>query len=314
MAKVRLRYIIFTLVVTCFFTLSLSSESVKSSDGIGSQYHGAGSEGAFQDGVNELHSKSNYVKKFQAIFDMTELAKKELSRASYKTLCQRAIGEVLSIEEQINQPDFKMKMTKRLNRAISEEGKQHVIDADYTTVLQKSLDRLTMIKEHLIGQRANDNDVEEKSPFQTTLDQIKSTALNQLDTLGLKTRFQQSWNTISSFTGQLTATKPDTVSQTMLDIFDSAKRQFIKGSDHDLVKQALLELSSAKTKVVQVDYAQLPVEIRDWISAHPYQTAFHIASGIVYFYPPALAGPLLWTAGLGRWGVRAGKSTNHNRV
>ena len=309
MAKVRLRYLIFTLVVTCFFTLSLQFEFVKGSDDVGSRHHGVGSEAAFQDGISDLHSKSTHMEKFQAILDMAKLAEKELSKADYNTLCERAIGEVLSIEEQINN-QVKKRLTKRLDGVITAEEKQHIIDAEYTTMLQKSLDRLTMFKEHLIEQTANDNDVQRKRSSQSTLDTIKSTAMNQLDTINRRLPIQQSLNKLSSLAGQLMTTKPDKVSQTMLDIFESAKLQFIKGTDHDMVKQALLAFSSAKEVIVQVDYQQLPVEIKDWILAHPYQTAFHVANGIVYFYPPALAGPLLWTAGLGRWGVRAGKSIN----
>lgn len=308
MATVRLQNIILAIIVTCFFTLSLSLDGFQKSHDIGSQHQ------AFQDDINQADSESNYMKKFQAIFDMTQVAEKQLSKADYKILCQRAIEEVLSIEEQISQPAFKKNLKKNLNGLVTDEGKQDVIDADYTMVLQKSLDRLTMIKDQLIGQKGQESSVKDKGPLQSTLDKLKSTAEKQLGTVNLKALFQQPLNIFSSFTGQLTKEQPDNASQKILDLFNSAKEQLVKGREHVVVQRTLSTLTAAKDQIVQVNLAQLPAEVKDWISAHPYQTAFHIVNGIVYFYPPALAGPLFWAAGLGRWGTRAGKSTDHNFI
>lgn len=72
--------------------------------------------------------------------------------------------------------------------------------------------------------------------------------------------------------------------------------------------QAVEQLNYAKEQAVKVDYGQLSSEILDWIQAHPYQTAFHVANGVVFFYPGLISKPILWGIGFGLSGPRAGKS------
>lgn len=70
-------------------------------------------------------------------------------------------------------------------------------------------------------------------------------------------------------------------------------------------------LGDLKGKLVAVDYEELPKQARDYIATyvkeHPYQTAFHIANGIVYFTPAALTSPVLSLLGFTSQGPRAGK-------
>ncbi|EON66422.1 hypothetical protein W97_05519 [Coniosporium apollinis CBS 100218] len=68
-------------------------------------------------------------------------------------------------------------------------------------------------------------------------------------------------------------------------------------------------LGDLKDKLVAVDYEELPKQARDYIATyikeHPYQTAFHIANGIVYFTPAALTSPVLSLLGFTSQGPRA---------
>ena len=73
-------------------------------------------------------------------------------------------------------------------------------------------------------------------------------------------------------------------------------------------------LQSAVNKVYEINYAELPNEVKTWITEHPYQTTFHIANGIVFFYPGLVTGPVLWSLGWTSTGPRAGKQTSHHRV
>lgn len=67
-------------------------------------------------------------------------------------------------------------------------------------------------------------------------------------------------------------------------------------------------LESAISKAYEIDYADLPEEIKSWIIEHPYQTTFYIVNGIVFFYPQLITGPVLWSLGWTSAGPRAGKS------
>lgn len=46
-----------------------------------------------------------------------------------------------------------------------------------------------------------------------------------------------------------------------------------------------------------IPYADLPLLLKAWITAHPYQTALHVVNGVVLFTPAAATVPIL--AGLG---------------
>ncbi|PQE10308.1 integral component of membrane protein [Rutstroemia sp. NJR-2017a WRK4] len=60
-----------------------------------------------------------------------------------------------------------------------------------------------------------------------------------------------------------------------------------------------------KAKFYQTTWDDLPQTIKDWIKAHPYQTAFHVVNGIVFFAPSAASGPVLWILGYTSAGPRA---------
>jgi len=48
---------------------------------------------------------------------------------------------------------------------------------------------------------------------------------------------------------------------------------------------------------MSIPYAALPLLVKAWITAHPYQTALHVANGVVLVTPAATTVPIL--AGLG---------------
>jgi len=65
-------------------------------------------------------------------------------------------------------------------------------------------------------------------------------------------------------------------------------------------------LGRAHDKIYEIEWDHLPTELKHWISSHPYQTAFHIANGIVFFAPAASSGPVLWGLGFTAQGPRVG--------
>lgn len=94
-------------------------------------------------------------------------------------------------------------------------------------------------------------------------------------------------------------------------------------------------LRSAK-QLKQMDCAQLPSDVKAWVTSYPvqtevrfcrlitlalsshleswinarsYETAFHITDGVAFFFHGALAGPLLYVTGAGPTGFKAGKSS-----
>lgn len=66
-------------------------------------------------------------------------------------------------------------------------------------------------------------------------------------------------------------------------------------------------LQSVVDRVYEINYAELPQELKTWIAEHPYQTAFHIVNGVVFFYPNLFTGPILWSLGWTSLGPRAGR-------
>lgn len=69
-------------------------------------------------------------------------------------------------------------------------------------------------------------------------------------------------------------------------------------------------LQSTADKAYEIYYTDLPKEVKTWIIEHPYQTTFHIANGIVFFYPSLVTGPVFWSLGWTSAGPRAGKQTS----
>ena len=58
--------------------------------------------------------------------------------------------------------------------------------------------------------------------------------------------------------------------------------------------------------VFAIDYKRLPTDVKDWIIAHPYQTTFYVAGGVVYLAPSLVSTPLLGVLGWTSVGPRAG--------
>ncbi|KAF7925649.1 uncharacterized protein EAE98_006874 [Botrytis deweyae] len=73
----------------------------------------------------------------------------------------------------------------------------------------------------------------------------------------------------------------------------------------DLPPEFRDEVEKAHARVYQVEWNKLAVDIQIWIKAHPYQTAFYVVNGIVFFAPAASSGPILWVLGFSGKGPRA---------
>ena len=48
-------------------------------------------------------------------------------------------------------------------------------------------------------------------------------------------------------------------------------------------------------------------EAKDWVASHPYQTVFHVASGVTLLAPGLVTVPILGLAGFGATGIGAGE-------
>jgi hypothetical protein len=73
-------------------------------------------------------------------------------------------------------------------------------------------------------------------------------------------------------------------------------------------------LQSTVDRAYEINYAELPKEVKTWITENPYQTTFYVANGIVFFYPSLITGPVLWGLGWTSSGPRAGKQPPHHRA
>ena len=86
-----------------------------------------------------------------------------------------------------------------------------------------------------------------------------------------------------------------------------ASKAYIVSTDYSkLSTDAQGKLHEAQDKILAVDYQNLPTEVKDWIKAHPYQTAFHVVGGVVFFAPGVVYRPLLWGLGWTSVGPRTG--------
>jgi hypothetical protein len=57
---------------------------------------------------------------------------------------------------------------------------------------------------------------------------------------------------------------------------------------------------------MSIPYADLPLLVKEWITAHPYQTALHVVNGVVFFTPAAATVPILASLGFTSAGPAAG--------
>ncbi|KAJ8060456.1 hypothetical protein OCU04_010781 [Sclerotinia nivalis] len=65
------------------------------------------------------------------------------------------------------------------------------------------------------------------------------------------------------------------------------------------------EVEKAHAKIYEIEWKDLSVDIQHYIQEHPYQTAFYVVNGIVFFAPAASSGPILWALGFAGKGPRA---------
>ena len=64
--------------------------------------------------------------------------------------------------------------------------------------------------------------------------------------------------------------------------------------------------AAAGEQFAAVDWDALPQQTRDWITEHPYQTAFYVVNGVVFLAPGLVTGPMLGILGFTRAGPAAG--------
>ncbi|KAL1638139.1 hypothetical protein SLS58_008976 [Diplodia intermedia] len=57
-------------------------------------------------------------------------------------------------------------------------------------------------------------------------------------------------------------------------------------------------VAGSGTNFISMRWDDLPQTTRDWIKAHPYQTAFYVAHGVVIVAPTPVTAPLIGAAGL----------------
>ncbi|KAI9649524.1 hypothetical protein NHQ30_002102 [Ciborinia camelliae] len=65
------------------------------------------------------------------------------------------------------------------------------------------------------------------------------------------------------------------------------------------------EVEKAHAQVYETEWKDLPADIQRWIQDNPYQTAFYVVNGIVFFAPATSSGPILWALGFSGKGPRA---------
>ena len=90
---------------------------------------------------------------------------------------------------------------------------------------------------------------------------------------------------------------------------DALEAGFVGVRQHDIPQTIAKILGRGKDQVLAVDYNALGTELQDYIKAHPYQSAFHVVNGIVYFYPGVAWVPLVRLLGFSPNGPIAGKNT-----
>ncbi|CAD6448559.1 5d558a13-fd05-4f23-bccc-fffb150ad03d [Sclerotinia trifoliorum] len=65
------------------------------------------------------------------------------------------------------------------------------------------------------------------------------------------------------------------------------------------------EVKKAHAKIYEIEWKDLPVDIQDYIREHPWQSAFYVVNGVVFFAPAISSGPILWALGYAGKGERA---------
>ncbi|KAH7047475.1 hypothetical protein B0J12DRAFT_123733 [Macrophomina phaseolina] len=67
-------------------------------------------------------------------------------------------------------------------------------------------------------------------------------------------------------------------------------------------------VAGAGTNFIEMRWDDLPDKTKEWIKAHPYQTAFYVAHGIVIVAPTPVTAPLIGAAGLATASPAAGSA------
>jgi WD40 repeat protein len=117
---------------------------------------------------------------------------------------------------------------------------------------------------------------------------------------------QTALDQLSSLTQKSSACLADTASST----YQASKARIVSTDYSKLSTDAQGKLREAQDEILAVDYQNLPTEVKDWIKAHPYQTAFHVVGGVVFFAPGVVYRPLLWGLGWTSVGPRTASVTS----
>ncbi|ORX98939.1 hypothetical protein BCR34DRAFT_606759 [Clohesyomyces aquaticus] len=59
-----------------------------------------------------------------------------------------------------------------------------------------------------------------------------------------------------------------------------------------------------------IPYAELPFIVKEWIVAHPYQTAFQVVNGVVFFTPAVATVPIFGALGFWATGPAPGMAAS----
>ncbi|ESZ95380.1 hypothetical protein SBOR_4236 [Sclerotinia borealis F-4128] len=77
-------------------------------------------------------------------------------------------------------------------------------------------------------------------------------------------------------------------------------------TEHALIPVKLREQAEEEhAKFYKINWDDTPNVIKGWIKANPWQTAFFVVNGVVFFAPAAASGPILWILGYTSVGPRA---------
>ena len=99
-----------------------------------------------------------------------------------------------------------------------------------------------------------------------------------------------------------------TAQTTFIDIKETISKIDLEKLTTDLTTAAATAFNDIKRSIYAINLSDLPRAVQDWIVKHPYQTAFYVASGIVFLFPGIVTGPILHVLGFTPEGIRFGKN------
>ncbi|OCK88836.1 uncharacterized protein K441DRAFT_700252 [Cenococcum geophilum 1.58] len=138
---------------------------------------------------------------------------------------------------------------------------------------------------------------------------LSQNALNQLSSLVQKSSIYLADTAISayqaSFKSCLASADCNKFSTEVQEKLREAQDGVLAIDYNKLSTDAQEKFREVQDVVFAIDYKNLPTDVTDWIIAHPYQTAFHVAGGVVFFAPGLVSTPLLGALGWTSIGPRA---------